>query len=81
MLRLMKPIYTFFLLLLLTPFSLVSTNAWAEPSICPAVLDSAQRELHSTETIDLCQFVGQPLLIVNTASHCGYTGQFKGLDD
>ena len=76
----MKPIYTFFLLLLLAPFSLVSTPAWAEPSICPALLDSTQRELHSTESIDLCQFAGQPLLIVNTASHCGYTGQFKGLE-
>lgn len=76
----MKPIYNFFLLLLLIPFSLASTNAWAEPSICPPVIDSTQRELHSTENIDLCQFAGQPLLIVNTASHCGFTGQFEGLE-
>ncbi|GLR65170.1 glutathione peroxidase [Marinospirillum insulare] len=76
----MKPIYSFFLLVLLTFSGLVSTNAWAEPSICPALLDSTQRELHSTESIDLCQFAGLPLLIVNTASHCGFTGQFKGLE-
>lgn len=53
---------------------------WSEPLICPPLLDSTQRELHSTESIDLCQFAGKPLLIVNTASHCGYTGQFKGLE-
>jgi len=76
----MKPIYTFFLLLLLTPFSLVSTSVWAEPSLCPPLLDSTQRELNSTESIDLCQFTGQPLLIVNTANHCDYTEQFKGLE-
>lgn len=70
----MKRIFIFCLFLILSPI------AWSEPAICPALLDSTQRELHSTETIDLCQFTGQPLLIVNTASHCGFTGQFKGLE-
>ncbi|NLW05611.1 MAG: glutathione peroxidase [Pseudomonadaceae bacterium] len=76
----MKAIYKLFLILLLGPLSALSSMAWAEPSICPTLLDSTQRELHSTQTIDLCQFAGQPLLIVNTASHCGFTGQFKGLE-
>lgn len=30
-------------------------------------------------TVDLAQFRGQPLLIVNTASACGFTPQFAGL--
>lgn len=66
--------------MIFSPLSPVASLAWSEPAICPPLLDSTQRELHSTETIDLCQFTGQPLLIVNTASHCGFTGQFKGLE-
>ena len=76
----MKRIYTCLFLLLLNPLSPISSMAWSEPAICPALLDSTQRELNSTESFDLCQFAGLPLLIVNTASHCGFTGQFKGLE-
>jgi glutathione peroxidase len=48
---------------------------------CPAFLDHDFKKLHSTHGINLCkEFAGRPLLIVNTASHCGYTPQFKGLE-
>ena len=33
------------------------------------------------EVIDLAQFRGQPLLIVNTASKCGFTPQYDGLQE
>jgi glutathione peroxidase len=47
---------------------------------CPAFLDREFRRLHSSQKVNLCQVAaGKPLLIVNTASHCGYTPQFQGL--
>lgn len=57
---------------------LVSPLAVAQ---CPAYLDQTLRKLHSQESINLCEnFAGKPMLIVNTASHCGFTPQFKGLE-
>lgn len=48
---------------------------------CPDYLDHSMRRLHSKEDVNLCEVTaGKPVLIVNTASHCGYTPQFKGLE-
>jgi glutathione peroxidase len=45
------------------------------------MLDQQMRPLGKQEAVSLCErYAGQPLLIVNTASHCGYTRQFKGLE-
>lgn len=38
------------------------------------------RKLRSKESLNLCQFKNRPLLIVNTASNCGFTSQFEGLE-
>ncbi len=35
----------------------------------------------SGETIDFSQFKGKKILIVNTASECGYTPQYAGLEE
>lgn len=52
--------------------------AWAA---CPDFLNHDMRKLHSREQVNLCQVQNdRPMLIINTASHCGYTGQFKGLE-
>jgi glutathione peroxidase len=48
---------------------------------CPAFLDHDFRKLHSSQSVNLCKtFAGRPMLIINTASHCGFTPQFKGLE-
>jgi glutathione peroxidase len=48
---------------------------------CPDYLNHSLRELHSKDMVNLCEaHPGQPMLIVNTASHCGFTPQFKGLE-
>jgi len=49
---------------------------------CPNLLDAQQRLLNSTESINLCEeFKGKTLLVVNTASQCGFTSQFTGLEE
>lgn len=48
---------------------------------CPDFLDHDLRRLHSSESVNICSdYKNRPLLIVNTASHCGYTPQFQGLE-
>jgi glutathione peroxidase len=55
-----------------------ATLSWAS---CPDYLDHSMRKLHSKDQLNLCQaYSGQPMLIINTASHCGYTPQFKDLE-
>jgi glutathione peroxidase len=59
--------------------SAVATASAAES--CPAFLNQEYRKLHSSDDVNLCALVaGKPMLIVNTASHCGFTPQFKGLE-
>ena len=48
---------------------------------CPEFLNHDLRKLHSNESVNLCEtHSDKPLLIVNTASHCGFTKQFSGLE-
>lgn len=48
---------------------------------CIPGLDQDFRRLHSSESINPCEkFSNRPMLIVNTASHCGFTPQFESLE-
>lgn len=48
---------------------------------CPGFLDHEFRKLHSSQIVNPCdEFAGRPILVVNTASHCGFTPQFAGLE-
>jgi glutathione peroxidase len=62
------------------PLTLILSAGSAFAS-CPEYLDQDMRKLHSKDSVNLCQVsAGKPMLIINTASHCGYTSQFKGLE-
>ena len=48
---------------------------------CPAWLNTDLQQLRSQQTINLCDLKqDKVLLLVNTASACGFTGQFEGLE-
>lgn len=46
---------------------------------CPALLDHRYTSLQG-RPVNLCEFAGRPILVVNTASKCGYTPQFEKLE-
>jgi glutathione peroxidase len=47
---------------------------------CPAVLQHTFPRLQDEKPQPLCQYAGQVLLVVNTASFCGFTPQYEGLE-
>ncbi len=47
---------------------------------CPAVLNHEFPRLQDEKKISLCDFRGQVLLVVNTASFCGFTSQYEELE-
>lgn len=48
---------------------------------CPKTLDFDVRPLTGDKTINLCEaYQGKVVLIVNTASKCGFTPQYEGLE-
>jgi glutathione peroxidase len=52
-----------------------------QAATCPASLDFAMRPLAGSEPVRLCdEHSGQVLLVVNTASKCGFTPQYEGLE-
>lgn len=51
-----------------------------EPGNCPAVLRQQFKRLQDEARQDLCQYAGKVVLVVNTASFCGFTGQYEGLE-
>lgn len=57
-----------------------STTAMAQE--CPTELKHMKRKLNSQETVNLCnEYQGKAVLFVNTASYCGFTKQFEGLEE
>jgi glutathione peroxidase len=51
-----------------------------QAATCPAVLHQTFKRLQDDAPQDLCQYAGKVVLVVNTASYCGYTHQYEGLE-
>lgn len=62
----------------------LATSVLAAPAManqCGEILGHAMQQLNTRETVDLCeQYQGKTVLVVNTASKCGFTKQFEGLE-
>lgn len=48
---------------------------------CPTLLQHSFPRLQDEKPQNLCQYAGKVVVVVNTASYCGFTGQYKGLED
>lgn len=61
--------------------SAAASNSATNKAQCLPFLDRKVRQLHKKSTVDLCELTqGKTVLIINTASHCGFTKQFSGLE-
>lgn len=52
----------------------------AATASCPALLQHSFPRLQDEKPQNLCQYSGKVLLVVNTASKCGFTPQYEGLE-
>lgn len=52
----------------------------AAAAACPALLRHTFPRLQDEKPQSLCQYRGKVLLVVNTASFCGFTPQYEGLE-
>lgn len=48
---------------------------------CASILQQSFKRLQDGQPVDLCQYAGKVVLVVNTASYCGNTDQYNGLED
>ena len=47
---------------------------------CPPLLNHTFANLLDGKPMPLCQYQGKVILVVNTASYCGFTSQYEGLE-
>lgn len=70
----------FLMFLLLAPAIKFAQAAPASPANCSPVLAHNFLRLQDEAPQNLCQYQGKVILVVNTASYCGFTSQYDGLE-
>jgi glutathione peroxidase len=73
------PRYLLALLLLLPAMQLVEAATQPAPN-CSPLLSHTFPRLQDESPQNLCQYQGKVILVVNTASFCGFTSQYEGLE-
>ena len=73
---------SFIIVKVLVAIALLSVSSLnAQANTCPDLLKFVKRKLNSQDTVNMCEaYQGKTILFVNTASYCGFTPQFKGLE-
>src|SRR5258706_2119118 len=67
------------LLVLLASILPLTVTSEVSMAACPDLLNHQMKNLDG-KPLDLCEFSGKVVLAVNTASYCGNTPQYKGLE-
>ncbi|MBY0573541.1 MAG: glutathione peroxidase [Undibacterium sp.] len=58
----------------------ITNKASAQTAACPEILKHTVNRLQDDTPQNLCQYQGKVALVVNTASFCGFTKQYQGLE-
>lgn len=64
-----------------TPQASPTAASATSGTACPPPLNHTFARLQDEKPQSLCQYSGKVLLVVNTASYCGFTSQYQGLED
>ena len=64
----------------LVPAASAPTPAAEGTQACPALLNYSFPGLQDEKPRSMCEYTGKVVLVVNTASFCGYTSQYEGLE-
>lgn len=65
---------------LTAPGAWSATPGTAAPATCSGLLQQTVLRLQDEKPQSLCQYSGKVVVVVNTASFCGFTPQYRGLE-
>jgi len=65
---------------LVVGLAIAAPKASLANAACPALLNHSLPRLQDEVPQNLCQYAGKVVLVVNTASKCGFTSQYEGLE-